>query len=59
MTLTVIQGSYKHFSNETFIKDLLDRLSVEVFVNNDNGLQRFCELNILNKHTPRKEKKYF
>ena len=69
MTLTVMKkafkkfqpritnyGSYKHFSKGTFIKNLLDRLSNEVFVNNDNGLQRLCELgiNILNKHAPLK-----
>ena len=33
-------------------------LSNEVFVNNDKGLQMFCQLsiNILNKHAPRKNK---
>ena len=46
--------SYKHFSNETFRKDLQDRLSNEVLLNNDNRSQRFCELsiNILNKNAP-------
>ena len=46
--------SYKHFSNETFRKDLLDRLSNGVLLNNDNRSQRFCELNIniLNKNAP-------
>ena len=29
--------SYKHFSSETFTKDLLDKLSNEVPVNNDKG----------------------
>ena len=50
--------SYKHFLNKTFRKDVLDRLSNEVFVNNDNGLQKFCVLsiNILYKHAPRKKK---
>ena len=50
--------SYKSFSNETLRKDLLNRLFNEVFVNNENGLQRFCELssNILNKQAPHKKK---
>ena len=50
--------SYKHFSNDTFRKDLIDKLSNEELVINDDGLKRFCELsiNILNKHAPRKKK---
>ena len=50
--------SYKHFSNDTFRKDLIDKLSNEKFVINDDGLKRFCELsvNVLNKHAPRKKK---
>ena len=50
--------SYKHFSNETFRKDLIDKLSNEKFVINDEGLKRFCELsfNVLNKHAPGKKK---
>ena len=50
--------SYKHFSNDTFRKDLIDKLSNEKFVINDDGLKRFCELsvNVLNKHVPRKKK---
>ena len=49
---------YKHFSNDTFRTDLIDKLSNEKFVINDDGLKRFCELsvNVLNKHTPRKKK---
>ena len=49
--------SYKHFSNDTFRKDLIDKLSNEKFVINDDGLKRFCELSvsILNKHAPRKK----
>ena len=45
-------------SNDTFIKDLIDKLSNEKFVINDDGLKRFCELsvNVLNKHAPRKKK---
>ena len=50
--------SYKHFSNDTFRKDLIDKLSNEKFVINDDGLKRFCEpsVNILNKHAPRKKR---
>ena len=50
--------SYKHFSNNTFRKDLIDKLSNEKFVINDDGLKRFCELsvNVLNKDAPRKKK---
>ena len=70
MTLTVMKKSfkkfqpriinyrsYKHFSNDTFRKDLIDKLSNEKFVINDDGLKRFCELSvsILNKHAPRKK----
>ena len=65
MTLTVMKKSfkkfqpriinyrsYKHFSNDTFRKDLIDKLSNEELVINDDGMKRFCELsiNILNKH---------
>ena len=44
--------SYKHFSNNTFRKDLIDKLSDEKFVINDDGLKRFYKLsvNVLNKH---------
>ena len=71
MTLTVMKKSfkkfqpriinyrsYKHFSNDTFRKDLIDKLSNEKFVINDDGLKRFCELsvNVWNKHAPRKKK---
>ena len=51
-------SSYKHLSNDTFRKDLIDKLSNEKFVINDDGFKRFCELsvNVLNKHAPRKKK---
>ena len=41
-----------------FKKDLIDKLSNEKFVINDDGLKRFCELsvNVSNKHAPRKKK---
>ena len=50
--------SYKHFLNEACRESLLDELSKEVFVNNDDGLQRFCDINIniLNSHAPRNRK---
>ena len=50
--------SYKHFSNDTFRKDLIYKLSNEKFVINDDGMKRFYELsiNVLNKHVPRKKK---
>ena len=69
MTLTVMKKSfrkfyprlinyrsYKNFSNETFRECLLERLSNEIFENNDEGLQRFCDINlqVLNQHAPQK-----
>ena len=50
--------SYKHFSNEAYRECLLHELSKEFFVNNDDGLQRFCDINInsLNRHALRKKK---
>ena len=33
--------SYSDFSNETFRVSLIKNLSNEVFVNNDNGLEKF------------------
>ena len=50
--------SCKHFLNDTFRKDLIDKLSNEKFVINDDGLKRFCELsvNVLNKYAPHKKK---
>ena len=35
--------SYKNFSNEPLRENLLEKLSKEVFVNTNEGLQRFCE----------------
>ena len=53
-----IYKHYKHFPNNTFRKDLIDKLPNEKFVVNDDGLKRFCELsvNVLNKHAPSKKK---
>ena len=71
MTLTVMKKSfrkfhsrlinyrsYKNFSNEAFRECLLEKLSKEIFENNDEGLQRFCDINlqVLNQHAPQKIK---
>ena len=72
MTLTVMKKSfrkfqprpinyryYKNFSNKkTFRGWLLEKLSKEVFVNNDGRLQKFFGTNIqvLNQHAPQKIK---
>ena len=55
---TINCKSYKHFSNEAYRESLLHKLSKEVFVNNDDGLQRFCDItiNILNRHATHKRK---
>ena len=43
--------SFKHFSNEAFRVSFENNLSNEVYVNNDNGLERFCitAIDTLNK----------
>ena len=48
--------SYKNFSNEAFREWLLEKLSNEIFENNDEGLQRFCDINlqVLNQHALKK-----
>ena len=53
---TINDRSYKHFSNEAYRES--HELSREVFVNNDDGLQRLCDIiiNIVNRHAPRKRK---
>ena len=71
MTLTVMKKSfrkfhlrlinyrsYKNFSNEAFRECLLEKLSKEIFENNDEGLQRFCDINlkVINQHAPQKFK---
>ena len=55
---TINYRSYKHFSNEAYRESLLHELSKEVFSNNDDGLQKFYDINIniLNRHAPRKRK---
>ena len=54
----VAEVTFKHFFNETFRKYLIDNLSNEVFVNNDDGIDMFCKISIvtLNKSAPRKTK---
>ena len=50
--------SYKNFSNEKYRETLINNLSKENFINNDDGFQRFCHISLdaLNKHAPRKKK---
>ena len=50
--------SYRDFSNETFRVSLLNNLSNEILVNNDDGLQKFCKATIdtLNSFAPIKKK---
>ena len=44
---TINHRSYKHFSNEAYRESLLHKPSKEVFANNFDGLQRFCDIKIL------------
>ena len=50
--------SFKHFSNEEFRKSLIDNLSNQLYVNNDDGFNRFFEISIdtLNSFAPIKNK---
>ena len=50
--------SYRDFSNETFRVSLKNNLSNEVFVNNDDGLEKFCKIimDTLNSFAPIKHK---
>ena len=38
--------SFKHFPNEDFRESLVHRLSNQIYVNNDDGFNRFCKINI-------------
>ena len=38
--------SYKILSNGSFRKTLINKLSIENLVNNDNGFQKFCDINL-------------
>ena len=50
--------SFKHFSKEAFRVSFKNNLSNEVYVNNDNGLERICKtaIDTLNKIAPIKKK---
>ena len=50
--------SYKDFSNEEYRETLINNLSKENFINNDDDFQRFCHISVdvLNKHAPCKKK---
>ena len=50
--------SYKNFSNDTFRKNLIIKLSNKNLVNKDKDFQRFCDISVetLSKHDPFKEK---
>ena len=37
---------FKHFSNGEFRKFLIDNLSNQIYVNNDDGFNRFCKISI-------------
>ena len=71
MTLNVMRKSFKKYqpkvinhrsckyiSNEKFRESLINNLSKENLINNDDGFQRFCHISLdaLNKHAPRKKK---
>ena len=55
---TINYRSYKNFSNEKYWETLLNNLSKEKFINNDDGFQRFLHISLdaLNKHAPRQKK---
>ena len=50
--------SYKTFLNEAYRETLINNLSKENFIINDNGFKRFCEISLdsLERHAPRKKK---
>ena len=59
MRPTVINyRSYRNFPNETFRVSLINNFSKEVFVNNDDGLEKFCKttMDTLNSFSPIKTK---
>ena len=49
---------FKNFSNEKFRKSLIDNLSNQIYVNDDDGYNRFCKISIdtLNSFAPIKNK---
>ena len=38
--------SFKHFFNEEFRNSLIDRLSNQKYINNNDGFNRFCKISI-------------
>ena len=50
--------SYRDFSNETFKVSLINNLLNQVFVNNDDGLEKFCKITMdtLNSFAPIRKK---
>ena len=55
---TINCRSYKIFSNDNYGEMLINSLSKENFVNNDDGFQRFCHISLdaSHKHAPRKNR---
>ena len=55
---TINHRSYKLFLNEAYRESHLHELSEDVFINSDDDLKRFCDINIniLNRNAPRKRK---
>ena len=55
---TINYRSYQNFSNEKYGETLINNLSKDNFLNNDDGFQRFCHISLdaLNKHASRKFK---
>ena len=53
--------SYNYFSNEAYWESLINKLTQENFVNNDDGFQIFCNISLahLNKYAPCKKKNMF
>ena len=65
MTVIVKRKTFKkmrprviNFSSETFIVSLINNLSNEIFVNKNDGLQKFCKttMNSLNAFAPTKKR---
>ena len=46
--------SFKYFSKEEFRKSLIDKLTNQIYVNNNDGFNRFCKTSIdtLNSFVP-------
>ena len=42
----IIGHLFKHFSNKEFRKSWIDNLSNQIYVNDDDGLNRFCKIRI-------------